>query len=585
MSTIADQLTELLATAAERAGHADSPVSMEPFVGTGDARHGDYQSNYAFRLGKALRTNPRAVAQQLVDALPTHPMLGSVEVAGPGFVNVTLDDAWLAADAVSRAASPTMGLDPLAEPQTVVIDYSSPNIAKRMHVGHLRSTIIGDALARMYRFMGWRVIADNHVGDWGTPFGKLIVAWRLWRDDAAYAQDPVAELQRLYQAFGPAADADPELLSQARAETVRLQAGDAENRALWEQFCQVSFAEFDGVYQRLGVVFDVTHGESFYRDRLGPLVDDLLDRGIAVVDQGAVIVPFTSDDGKGLAKNPLLIRKADGAALYGTTDLATVLHRMATWAPDRIIYETDVRQSLHFRQVFAASRKMGVDVDFVHVGHGMLRLGGDVMSTRGKGGANAETAALNLVDVLDTAVDHARGVVDAQSAELPDAERAAVAEAVGVGAVKYTDLSQNPSSDIQFDWDRMLAMEGNTAPYLLYANARCHSLFRKSGLGDLTDWVPAPVVLGHETERALALAISRTPELILAAAETARPNLLADHCFALAKGVARFYGECRVIDEANDEATTASRLTLVQAASRAIEMAVGLLGLTPLSRM
>lgn len=584
MSTIAQQLTELLATAAQAAGHGDAPVPLEPFVGAGDPRHGDYQSNFAFRLGKALRTNPRAVAQELVDALPEHPMLGTVEVAGPGFINVRLGDAWLADDTVVRAADARLGLEPTDPTQSVVIDYSSPNIAKRMHVGHLRSTIIGDALARLYRFVGWRVIADNHVGDWGTPFGKLIVAWRLWRDDAAYAKDPVAELQRLYQAFGPAADADPELLTQARAETVKLQSGDADNRALWEQFCRVSYEEFDGVYTRLGVHFDVTLGESFYRDRLGDLVDDLMARGIAVVDEGAVIVPFTHEEGKGLGKNPLLIRKADGAALYGTTDLATVLHRVETWDPDRIIYETDVRQSLHFRQVFAASRKMGVDVDFVHVGHGMLRLGGDVMSTR-KGGGSAETGALNLVDVLDTAVAHARTVVDQQSGELPLEERETIAEAVGVGAVKYTDLSQNPSSDIQFDWIRMLAMEGNTAPYLMYANARCHNIFRKSEHGALADWTPATLRLEHPTERALAIAIGRTPEIILAAAETARPNLLADQCFALAKAFARFYGECRVIDPANDAATTASRLTLVQATSRALQAALQLLGLTPLSRM
>lgn len=587
MATIARQLTDLLAQAAQAAGYADAPVPLAPFVPTNDARHGDYQSNWALRLGKAVGRarglNGRDVANQLVEALPAHPMLGRVEVAGGGFINVFLSEAWLASDLPERAADPRLGGAAPGEGRTVVIDYSSPNIAKRMHVGHLRSTIIGDALARLYRFLGWTVIADNHVGDWGTQFGKLIVAWHRWRDDAAYAEDPIAELQRIYQLFGAKADEDPELVELARAETVKLQDGDAENRALWEQFCRVSMEEFDAVYERLGVKFDVVYGESFYRDGLQEMVDDLLERGIAVVDEGAVIIPFEASDGKGLGKNPLLVRKSDGAALYGTTDLATVLHRMKTWSPDRIVYETDVRQALHFRQVFAASRKLGVDVDFVHVGHGMLRLGGDVVSTR-KGAGGSETRSLNLVDVLDTAAARAREVVDEASAELPESERATIAEAVGVGAVKYTDLSQNPSSDIQFDWERMLAMEGNTAPYLMYGNARCHSLFRKSGRGELAEFTPAPITLDHEAERALAVVLARSPEVISLAAETSRPNLLAEHCFAISKELARFYAACRVLDP-EDDATTASRLTLVQATSRTLETCMGLLGLTPLARM
>jgi len=580
LTTIALQLTDLLSQAATAAGHGDAPVPLEPFVPTADPRHGDYQSNFAFRLGKALRTNPRAVAQQLVDALPDHPALDSVEVAGPGFINVRLASDWLGADVVQRVSQDDLGAGAPGRGRTLVIDYSSPNIAKRMHVGHLRSTIIGDALARLYRFVGWRVIADNHIGDWGTPFGMLIVAWNRWRDDQAYAQDPVAELQRLYQLFRETAKEQPELNDVARAETVKLQEGDADNRALWEEFCRVSLEEFNRVYERLGVEFDVVHGESYYRDAVHPMIEDLLERGIAVVDNGAVIVPFEAEDGKGLKKNPLLIRKSDGAAMYGTTDLATVLDRVNTWAPDRIIYETDVRQSLHFRQVFAASRKMGVQTDFVHVGHGMLKLDGDVVSSRKGGGG-----MLNLVDVLDTAVAHARKVVDAESGDLPDAERAVVAEAVGVGAVKYTDLSQNPSSDIHFDWDRMVANEGDTAAYLLYANARCHNIFRKSDAGELATFQPGELILEHESERALAVVIARTPEVVLAAAENAKPNLLANHCFQLAKAFARFYTHCRVLDDANSAQTTTSRLTLVWATSQALEPAVRLLGLTPLSRM
>jgi arginyl-tRNA synthetase len=583
MSLVADRLTALIAEAAVSAGFAEAGVAAEPFVPTADARNGDYQSNWAFRLAKAARRNPRDVAAALASALGAAPMVRHAEAAGPGFVNVFLDEAWLAADVAARAASPSVGLPAVGAGRTMVIDYSSPNIAKRMHVGHLRSTIIGDAIARLYRAIGWTVIADNHVGDWGTQFGKLIVAWDRWRDEAAYADDAVAELQRLYQAFGAAADQDPSLVDLARAETVRLQDGDARCRALWEEFVRVSMREFDEVYDRLGVRFDVVLGESFYRDGLQDMVDDLVARGIATHDQGAVIVPFEESDGKGLSKNPLLIRKSDGAALYGTTDLATVRHRVATWAPERIIYETDVRQALHFKQVFAASRKMGFDVEFVHVGHGMLRLGGDVVSTR-KGVGGSETRSLNLVDVLDTAVAQARTVVDAASAHLPDDERAAIAEAVGVGAVKITDLSQNPATDVQFDWERMLAIEGDTAPYLLYAHARCHSIFRKAGRALDVHGV-GPVEVAHETERALALLIVRTPEVVIAAAEAAKPNLLAAHAFELARAFARFYTACRVIDPDLPESVREGRLGLVAATARALAFALELLGLVPLQRM
>ena len=580
MTTIADTLTDLLNTAVKAAGHGDAPVPLAPFVATADPRHGDYQTNYALRLGKAVGPNPRAVPQQLVDALPEHPALGSVEIAGPGFINVRLADDWLGADVVERAGKEDLGLGAPGTGRTLVIDYSSPNIAKRMHVGHLRSTIIGDALARMYRFVGWNVIADNHIGDWGTPFGMLIVAWHEWRDEAAYAEDPVAELQRLYQLFREKSADDAELTDRARAETVKLQEGDPENRALWQDFCRVSLEEFNGVYDRLGVKFDVVHGESHYQQAVHPMIEDLMARGLAVEDQGAIIVPFEPEDGKGLSKNPLLIRKSDGAAMYGTTDLATVIDRMDTWAPERIIYETDVRQSLHFRQVFAASRKMGVQTDFVHVGHGMLKFDGDVVSSRKGGGG-----MLNLVDVLDTAVAAARKVVDRESAELPEEERAVVAEAIGVGAVKYTDLSQNPASDIHFDWDRMVAYEGDTAAYLLYANARCHSIFRKSDVGDLTAYTPGVILPEHEAERALAITIARTPEAILSATEAAKPNVLANHAFQLAKAMARFYNQCKVLDDANSTETTTSRLSLVWATSRALETSLRLLGLAPVSRM
>lgn len=577
MSSVASVLSDLVKAAAVAAGHGDSPIPVEPAVPTNDPRFGDYQSNFAFRLGKSLRTNPRQVAMDMVSKLPEHPMVASAEVAGPGFINFRLSDAWIGEELVRRTADKDFGGSRPGEGRTVVIDYSSPNIAKRMHVGHLRSTLIGNAMARMYGYLGWKVVADNHIGDWGTQFGKLIVAWHNWRNDAAYKDDPIGELQRLYKKFGVVAADQPELVDQARAETAKLQEGDPENRALWEEFVEVSMKEFNGVYERLGVHFDVVLGESFYRDGLVELVDGLLEQGLAIHSEGAVVVPFDASEGKGLGKSPLLVRKRDGASLYGTTDLATVKYRMETWNPERVIILTDVRQQLHFRQVFAAAKKMGFETDFRHIWFGMLRFAdGSIAATRSQG------QSLNLVDVLDEAVAHARKVVDGKSGHLDEAERAAIAEAVGTGAVRYTDLAQNPQSDIIFDWDKMLSMQGNTAPYLMYAHARAHSILRKGGV---EGYEPVSIQPEHEAERALAVHLLKFPEVITLAANTGRPNLLADTLYELASLFARFYTECPVLKEGVSDEVRASRLGLVSAAAKGLSLGLTLLGLTPLERM
>jgi arginyl-tRNA synthetase len=575
MDTTADLLTRLVVEAAAAAGYADTPIAVEPALPTQDPRFGDYQSNHAFRLGKALRQNPRAVADAVCRALPAHPAIAKAEVAGPGFINFTLTEAWIGEQLALRAVDERFGAPTPGAGRTVVIDYSSPNIAKRMHVGHLRSTIIGNALDRLHRFLGWTVIADNHIGDWGTQFGKLIVAWRRWRDEGAYAEDAIAELQRIYKLFGERAEGDPTLEDEARAETLKLQEGDPENRALWETFVDVSMREFGEVYDRLGVRFDVVHGESFYRDRLVGLVDDLLERGIAVPSEGAVVVPFTADDGKELANTRLLIRKRDGASLYGTTDIATVLHRVETWAPERAIYVTDVRQQLHFKQLFAAVRRMGIGLELEHVWFGMLRFGdGTIAATRGGG------QSVNLKDVLDEAAARARAVVDEKSPELSEHERASIAEAVGVGAVRYADLSQNPQSDIVFEWDKMLSLQGNTAPYLMYAYARCCSILRKGGQDAV-----ASIVLTEPAERALATHLLQLPEAALAAASNSRPNLLADYLYELASRFAQFWMACPVLHEGVAPEVRASRLGIVVASARALRIGLSLLGIVPIERM
>ncbi|MEN0062841.1 MAG: arginine--tRNA ligase [Myxococcota bacterium] len=579
MQTIAEYLTALVEQAVRAIGHEDETV--DPCVATRDASHGDYQSNFALRLGKKLGREgpgPRGVAEQIVAALPDEPAVASVAIAGPGFINFTLEPEWLAGQLDARMRDERFGPPDAGQGRTVVMDYSSPNIAKRMHIGHLRSTIIGNALDRMHRWLGWTVIADNHLGDWGTPFGKLITAWHRERDEDAYAADPVGELQRLYEWSGDAAKNDERFMETARSETVKLQNREPETVALWQQFVDVSMAEFNQVYERLGVAFDEIRGESAYADELKPLVDDLLAQGIATESDGAVIIEFMPEDGKGLAKQPMLIRKADGAALYGTTDLATVRYRATHHNADRILILTDGRQQLHFRQVFAAARKMGFgNVDQQHVWFGTLRIEGAAASSRSGN-------VINLVDLLDEAERRTLKVVEERDEQgfLSEDERKEVARKVGVGTIKYFDLSQNPQSDINFAWDRALALDSGSAVYLEYAHARLKSLLRNA---ELEGQVPSvPPAIEHETERTLVVLANRTPEVVQLAVESCRPNLLADHLEALAGAVGPWWNQCPVL-KGVPESVKARRLALAFGVAKALETGLGLLGIEAVERM
>lgn len=569
--TVSRVLTELVEAASAAAGLGAS--AAEPAIPTGNSQHGDYQSNHAFRMAKAAGKNPRAVAEAVKAALPPHPAVSRVEVAGPGFLNFFLNDAWLCERLAAQVEDAHGGIPQTGAGRTVVIDYSSPNVAKRMHVGHMRSTLIGNALDRLYRGAGWTVIADNHIGDWGTQFGKLMVGWRSWLDAEEFEADPIGELERIYVLFS--ARATPELEDQARAETAKLQRGDPENRALWTRFIEVSLAEFNRVYERLGVRFDEVLGESAYNDALPGLVEDLLLRGVAKESDDAVVIKFDELAGKGLNDTVLVIQKADGAFLYGTTDLATIQYRMNRWAPERAVYVTDTRQQLHFKQVFHVARQVFPGCpELIHTWFGMLKLPEGMMSTR-------TGNVIRLVDLLDEGVRRARAVVDEKSPQLPEAQRAEIAEAVGLGAIRYADLSQNPQSDVTFEWDKMLSMDGNTAPYLMYSYARCRSLQAKGG-------VEAPSVaelaISHPIERELVLQLLRTPELVGVALETSRPNLLCDHLFATANAINRFYHELPVLT-ADTPAQRASRLALIEASAAVLRRGLDLLGVPTLERM
>jgi arginyl-tRNA synthetase len=549
----------------------------------------DLQTSAALQLARALKVPPREIADVIAGALSSHPAVANTSVAGAGFVNVTVRDAWLA----ERVATCT-SLRRVGEGRHVVLDYSSPNVAKPMHIGHIRSTIIGDALKRVLRAVGYEVVADNHLGDWGTQFGKLIVAWKEWVDLAAFDANPIAELLRIYvkysevekqqrgkaparedeaeeEVVGAEKDA-PEILLRARAELVKLQAGDAENVALWKKFIDVSMKEFNRVYARLGVSFDVTLGESFYNDRLAATVERLLAEEIAAPDQGAIVVHFEkARDGE--AMTPLLVRKADGGFLYGTSDIAAVLYRLERWSPARIIYVTDERQQLHFRQFFAASRRLGVTTTLEHVWFGLMRLPEGTFSTR-------DGNVIGLEALLDEAERRALVVARECNNEFNDEEARAVARIVGLGAVKYNDLSRDRTTLVTFTWDKALALTGNTAPYLQYAHARLRSMLRKAAEQGFEAGAIGPM---EPAERALVMKLIGYGETVEEVARVLKPHLLCEYLFELATTFSTFYNDLQVLKA--EPAVRASRLRLVALTATVIHDGLGLLGIEAPERM
>jgi arginyl-tRNA synthetase len=580
----------------------------EPYVAmvrpSQDGRYGDYQANCAMSLAKVLGKNPREVAEGIVRRLPGQDMREPPEIAGPGFINVRLRDDWLAGEVQKMAADARLGLEPPAPARTIVIDYSSPNVAKPMHVGHLRSTIIGDALARLFCFLGHRVITDNHLGDWGTQFGMLLYGYKHFLDAQALQADPVAEMARLYikvrlLTMPAEADDDPygeaagnyteeerararEVLEAARRETARLHAGDPENVRLWQQFMPWCRAEIDRIYRRLDVHFDYTLGESFYNPMLPGIVQDLLERGIARESQGAIVV--------GDGDLPAMVRKRDGAFTYTTSDLATIRYRVENWKPDAILYVVDARQALHFRNLFALARRYGYDkLMLEHVSFGTV-LGPDKRPLKTREGGNVSLEAL-----LDEAVAEggrryeqtrqerlARGE---EVAEPSAEERRQIAEVVGLGAVKYADLSQNRTSDYVFSWDKMLSMEGNTATYMQYAYVRNRGIFRKGNVdeGSLRQSAPA-AILERPEERALALQLLRFEEALQTAADEYKPSAVTAYLWDLSKAYSAFFTHCPVLKAPTPDLRH-SRLLLCDLTARVIQRGLHLLGIRTLERM
>jgi len=540
-----------------------------------DARFGDYQANALMGLAKARKLNPRQVAADVLSRLDVSDCCDSAEVAGPGFLNFRLKTSALTATVQEAAEGKHLFFQHQKPARTIVIDFSSPNVAKPMHVGHIRSTILGDSLARVCRLLGHRVITDNHIGDWGTQFGKLLAGWKNELDEAALAADPISEMERLYRKINAACESDPATLDLARQELVRLQAGDPENLAIWQRMIELSRAQFDTIYGRLGVTFDHTLGESFYNPRLRAVVEDLVANGIARESEGALAVFF--EDDPQLKGAPSLIRKSDGGFNYTTTDLATLAHRLEAWQPDEIIYVTDGRQQLHFKQVFAILRRWRPE-SRVRLDHVWF---GSILGENGKPFKTRSGDTVKLADLLDEAEERAMAVVTAKNPEADEAVRREVARVVGLGAVKYADLLPNRQTDYVFSWDKMLALNGNTAPYLQYAYARIRSIFRKGGFDAVRETATVRLITAEEL--ALGRHLLNFGLVLEAVAEEQRPNYLCNYLFELAGLFTGFYERCPVLQA--DAATRSSRLGLCDLVARVLQQGLDVLGIEVLEQM
>jgi arginyl-tRNA synthetase len=539
---------------------------------TNNDRFGDYQCNAAMELTRTLKKAPRQIAQEFVDAALLPDFVEKIEIAGPGFINFFLSDSALSAYIESLEKDPFHGVDQAGEGKTVIIDYSSPNVAKPMHIGHIRSTVIGNAIDRLFRFRGYNVIADNHLGDWGTQFGLMMIGFRNFVDEAALKTAPVEELERIYVESYNRSKEDPFWREQAKSELVKLQQGDAENRALWKKFIELSIEEFNTIYDRLGVRFDLYRGESFYNDRLPGIIGELEEKGIAVESEGALIVDL-EEEGMPVC----IVRKSDGGYNYATTDLATVQARLEEFEPERIIYVTDERQQLHFKQFFTISGKLGMEANLVHVWFGLMRLPEATFSTR-------EGNVIKLAALLDEAESRALEMVKSSSPEMEEEQQRDLAKAIGIGAIKYTDLSQNPQSLVTFTWEKALNMEGNSAPYLQYAYARISSVYDKyHDQFPESDLNACSINIEQDIERRLAIKLSRFSAAVNGAAENYRPNILADYLYELAQLYSSFYQNVPFLKA--EEGVRESRIRLCRFTARILKQGLELLGIETRERI
>jgi arginyl-tRNA synthetase len=602
---------ELKLQSAVREIISDADVSIVLIRPCPDPKFGDYQSNALMSLAKARKLNPRQLATDVLAKLDVSEVCEKVEIAGAGFLNFRLKNSALTQTLEAAARGEHLFFDEAASPKNIVIDFSSPNVAKPMHVGHIRSTGIGDALQRALRLLGHRVISDNHIGDWGTQFGMLIFGWKQYLAEKMKMPEDIETLVEIYrnvqlqiaaqtasqlpivQRLGgvkPQPDLNAE--HESRMELVLLQSGDEANLQIWHEIIRLSKIEFDEIYARLGVKFDFALGESFYNPWLGEVVDDLLAKKIARESEGAVGVfsdgllppkedPFLVNRVGEWIPDPALVRKSDGGFNYTTTDLATVDYRLKTWSPQEIVYVVDDRQSGHFKKLFLIVARWKPDtaknMKLTHVGFGKI-LGDD-----GKPFKTRSGDTVKLGDLLDEAEARAFKIVSEKSSELSEAQRKEIARVVGIGAVKYADLLPNRQSDYIFSWDKMLALQGNTAPYLQYAYARIKSIFRKNESVSSLATRHSPLVLAASEEIALAKHLLNFGLTLEAVAEEYRPNFLCNFLFELAGKFTGFYENCPVLK--TEGAVRESRLTLCDLTARVLQQGLDVLGIDVVEQM
>lgn len=600
MQSVLEIVSTRVAEALERMGSPGSPMTSP----SQDEKFGDYQSNAAMGLAKRLGKKPREVAEQIIASLQIDDVCEPPEIAGPGFINLRLKPEFLAATlretpiaAVKETSADRVGIAPTPNPEIVVVDLSSPNLAKEMHVGHLRSTVIGDCVARVLEFAGHNVIRENHVGDWGTQFGMLVAYLRRIKPDIIARPDSIeiADLESFYVQAKTLFDADEKFREESRETVVALQKGDPTVRLIWKAFCDESLRHCHEIYRRLGVEL-IDRGESFYNDLMYEVVRRLEQKRESGADQairesaGALCIfpeGFTTREGEPL---PVIVRKSDGGFNYATSDLATIIHRVETLQATRIIYVVGLSQKQHFDMLFAAAPKVArisSNVRMQHLGFGnMLAPGGRPFKTR-------EGGTIKLKNLLDEAVTRARQVIEGRASGDEDAtppksvQAEQVAEVVGLGAIKYFDLSHSLSSDYTFDIDTMLSLEGNTAPYLMYAYARIRSIGRKAGIDFAELPADAPISLEHPTEIALAKTLTQFAEKFAIVERELRPNVLTDYLYELAKSFSRFYDKklgVRVID-ASPESLRLSRLRLCDLTARTLKLGLFLLGIETIEQM
>ncbi|HUB25094.1 MAG TPA: arginine--tRNA ligase [Tepidisphaeraceae bacterium] len=565
MPTIVFQLAQRFRQAINSAFGVDA----DPMVGPSQSEQfGDYQSNAAMSLAKTVGAKPREVAEKIVARLDLSDMAAAPTIAGPGFINVRLSNTWLAKELQKLPADRRLGIEKTVRPQTVVVDYSGPNVAKEMHVGHLRSTIIGDAISRVLEFQGNTIIRQNHIGDWGTQFGMLIQYVEELKDASGAVTGVVlSDWEEFYRRAKEKFDGDPEFASRARQAVVRLQNGESNANRTWKLIRDLSLSAHSEVYTRLGVLLALSdeRGESAYNADLPGIVTDLKKAGLAVESDGATVVFI---DGEG--KPPLIVQKTDGGYLYATTDLAAIRYRISQLHANRIVYVHDSRQAHHFAQVFATAKKAGwaSDVSLEYAPFGtMLGEDGKPFKTRTGG-------TVKLKELLDEAEQRALAVVTEKNAALPEEQKTQIARAVGIGGVKYSDLAKDRISDYVFSFDKMLALDGNTAPYLQYAHARIQSIFRKAQAASSTG---VQIDLTSPFELALAKHILRFGEVVEIVARELKPHHLCTYLYDLATKFSGFYENCPVLQ--SDDKTRASRLALCELTARTLESGLDLLGI------